>query len=97
MLVVKVAVVGESRAFFRCTLLEAPPADLGMHPRGRFTPSLAERGSALLVEQTLAGRGHCIRDGSAKLLGQLSGGPLGPRVGNPDHMHHFMILRWAIN
>lgn len=97
MLVVEIAVVGQSCAFFRRALEETTSADLGMHPGNCFAPSLAECSSALLNEQTLAGRGHRLRDGDSQLLGQLAGGLLGPRVGNRDHMHHFMILRRAIN
>lgn len=71
MLVIEIAVVGQSCAFFRRPLEETTSADLGMHPGNCFAPSLAECSSALLNEQTLAGRGHRLRDGDPSFLASL--------------------------
>src|SRR5882672_12484720 len=66
---VKVAVIGKTGTFCLARQQRMMLADLGEHAVEPCAPALASLGRILLLQQTLAGDRHRLRDGRVERLG----------------------------
>ena len=84
--------VGLARTLFGCSLEGMTFANLGQHAIKLRTPALAAGGLVVLIEQTLAGNRHRLRNGRVECLGQPPGGFFGAGIGDCYHIEAYICL-----